>query len=234
MIRAASVLARSFADFFFPRACLRCGGALLPSERIFHADCDDPPDEAFLARERSIKLRGGGFDEFVAARIYRRASGTAAAIHALKYERKAGLGAALGAALAERIPREARYDAVIGAPLHRTRERVRGFNQAEEIAAGVRRALNVRAGAGLLRRTRATPTQTKLDAARRAENVRGAFEASGKARGKTIAVVDDVATTGATLRECALALKAAGAKRVVAAAYAVAAPGEDATSARGR
>ncbi|MBD3409315.1 MAG: hypothetical protein GF419_03845, partial [Ignavibacteriales bacterium] len=200
MIRAASVLLRRFADLFFPRACLRCGGELAPSERILHTRCDDATDEEYLARERRIKLRAGGFDEFVAARTYRRESGTAAAIHALKYERKAGLGAALGAALAERIPREAAFDAVVGVPLHRTRKRRRGFNQAEEIAEGARRALNVREGARWLRRTRPTPTQTKLDAMQRAANVRGAFEASGKARGKAVLLVDDVATTGATLR----------------------------------
>jgi ComF family protein len=234
VIRAASVLLRRFADLFFPRACLRCGGELSPAERLLHLDCDDAPDEAYLARERLIKLRAGGFDDFLAARVYRRGGGVSTTIRALKYQRKAGLGAALGAALAERIPRAAAFDAVVGVPLHRTRKRRRGFNQAEEIAEGARRALNVREGARWLRRTRPTPTQTKLDAMQRAANVRGAFEASGKARGKTVLLVDDVATTGATLRECAFALKAAGARRVVAAAYAIAAPGEDATSARAR
>jgi predicted amidophosphoribosyltransferase len=69
---------------------------------------------------------------------------------------------------------------------------------------------------GVLRRRRATRTQTELGKERRTENVQDAFEArrSGMLEGKAILLVDDVCTTGATLEACARALKAAGARRV--------------------
>jgi ComF family protein len=105
-------------------------------------------------------------------------------------------------------------DAAVPVPLHRSRLRSRGFNQAVDLARGLGIPV-VRA----LHRTRATPTQTSLPAAQRHRNVRDAFVATRRARplaGRTALLVDDVSTTGATLEACARALKRAGIATVLA------------------
>jgi len=100
----------------------------------------------------------------------------------------------------------------IPVPLHRSRRRHRGFNQADDLA----RHLGLPV-CRVLRRIRATETQTELPAARRHRNVRRAFATTGEARalaGASVVLIDDVSTTGATLEACARALKDAGVQEV--------------------
>jgi ComF family protein len=144
-------------------------------------------------------------------------------IHALKYQRRTSLARPLAALLLERCGLAlAGAEAIVPVPLHRSRYRQRGFNQAELIA----RALPLRC-ANVLERVRATRSQTDLPADERRENVRGAFAVKGgqsrcsswfSEKSVTVplfpVLLDDVATTGATLSECARALKAAGAREV--------------------
>jgi ComF family protein len=114
-------------------------------------------------------------------------------------------------------------DAVVPVPLHPAKLRRRGFNQSERLAAAVaERSGFPLAPSGALVRRRDTPPQAeRADAADRGDNVRGAFSASPRAfRGKTVLIVDDVCTSGATIAECAAALKAAGAVRIHAFALA--------------
>jgi ComF family protein len=105
-------------------------------------------------------------------------------------------------------------------PLHRSRLRERGYNQALELIRPLARALGIPLAESLLSRTRATPAQASLDAATRRQNLRGAFELDASALGGTapgsahVALVDDVMTTGATLRECARVLRRAGVGRI--------------------
>ena len=105
---------------------------------------------------------------------------------------------------------------LVPVPLHPDRLRERGYNQALELARPLARALRVPLKANLLERTRATPAQTNLDAKTRRRNMRGAFtiNATGLPPAAHVALIDDVMTTGATLRECARVLKRAGVARV--------------------
>jgi ComF family protein len=145
-----------------------------------------------------------------------------AIVHALKYDGRPTLGRHLAARM-----REAGADVLAGAdlivpvPLHRSRERTRGFNQARELA----RHLGLPV-ADALERTRRTPSQADLPAAKRHANVRAAFACRRNANvdGRTIVLVDDVSTTGATLNACAAPLLDAGAceVRALTAARAVA------------
>nr|WP_198148831.1 ComF family protein [Luteibacter yeojuensis] len=105
-------------------------------------------------------------------------------------------------------------EVVVPVPLHVSRLRSRGFNQALELVKPVARHLGVRVDPRLLARVRRTDAQSELDAEARARNVLGAFEARFVEGLQHVAVVDDVMTTGATLAECALALRAAGVARV--------------------
>ena len=99
----------------------------------------------------------------------------------------------------------------LAVPLHERRLRERGYNQSELLARELRRRLRLAGGAGSLVRLRDTPPQVGLDRLRRQENVAGAFAWRGPhLAGRPVLLVDDVATTGATLEACARALRADG------------------------
>ena len=112
-----------------------------------------------------------------------------------------------------------RVGAIVAVPLHFPRYRERGYNQAAVLAEGLSRRTGIPFRRTWLRRTRPTPTQTRLGAAARRANVAGAFEVPWWRRraveGMHVAVVDDVMTTGATMSACAAALRAGGAASVV-------------------
>jgi ComF family protein len=107
---------------------------------------------------------------------------------------------------------------LIPIPLAPKRERLRGYNQSERLAAALGRSLGLPVLTDLLRRTRETATQTALTPDERRANVSGAF-AGGNAHGIRAVLVDDVFTTGATLLAAAEALLAGGAERVEAVTF---------------
>jgi len=137
-------------------------------------------------------------------------------IHALKYDKRRSLARRLALLMRERGEDVlAGADCLVPVPLHWRRLRMRGFNQAADLAEGV--GLPV---ARALRRVRPTRPQAELPAGRRHRNVRGAFAAARRSRrrheiaGRCVVLVDDVFTTGATLDGCARVLKAEGAREV--------------------
>ncbi len=120
----------------------------------------------------------------------------------------------LGELMARRMAEEERPDCLVPVPLHPTRYWQRGFNQSLEIARFIATRLRLPLRPELCRRTRATPPQRNLNARQRHRNPHGAFAATKATQGLDIAVIDDVMTTGATVREVAETLKRAGAGRV--------------------
>lgn len=108
------------------------------------------------------------------------------------------------------------FDAVVPVPMHASRERKRGYNQAELLARALANRAGLRVEPRLLTKSEETPTQSLLSRGSRAANVRKAFVASPSAAGKSILLVDDICTTGETLRACARELVRAGAGRVCA------------------
>lgn len=137
-------------------------------------------------------------------------------IQALKFGHQLPLAAWFGARLGQMLI-AADHDLVLPLPLHPSRLRTRGFNQSLEMARPVARALGVAIDPTLLSRTRATPPQAELPLKERARNVRGAFACAGNLAGKRVLLVDDVMTTGATLREAARILKLHGAGTITVA-----------------
>lgn len=189
-----------------PRTCPGCGGNLGSGAGLC-AVCRDGlraevSASSTLTREREAHLVSlGRYD----ARLRR-------AVRALKYEGSREVALAFAGALAPAVPREWHPNAVCAVPLHPSREQRRGYNQAELLARAVARELALPCSP-LLRRTRATRQQAKLHADARRANLRGAFEAVAAVPPRVL-LVDDVLTTGATLRECAAVLRGAGAERV--------------------
>ena len=122
------------------------------------------------------------------------------------------LGERLAAYLSARLV--AMPDSIVPVPLHARRQRIRGFNQALELARPVSRRLRVPLFVAGARRVRDTDAQSGLDAKARRANLRGAFVADPALRGLHVAIVDDVVTTGQTVTALALALRRAGAARV--------------------
>jgi len=134
-----------------------------------------------------------------------------------KYGRDQSLTHALAECVGEPLPlAENDYDLVVPVPLHHTRLRWRGFNQAALISIAIARRLARPLDTGSLIRTRATSSQTAKDRQERHRNVHNAFQVKRPARiaNRRILLIDDVMTTGATVDECARVLLAAGARRV--------------------
>lgn len=191
-----------------PPLCARCGQPL-PGGRVCYRCKRQPPP---LDGLRSVAPHKAPLSQ---------------AIHALKYEGVRVLAAPLGAMMAEYaadlvLP----ADVLVPVPLHRTRERQRGYNQSRLLAAEMASRLGLPVVEGLVR-LRNTPAQVGLSRAQRLVNVRGAFCAPGAdLTSKRVLLVDDVHTTGATLGACADALRRAGARSVWALtlAHAVDAP----------
>lgn len=107
-------------------------------------------------------------------------------------------------------------DLIIPVPLSKERLKTRSFNQAELLSLKLAKELNIKHNSNILKRIKATPTQTHLNKKERAENLLNAFKVENisEVKGKTILVVDDIITTGATLDEIARVLKNRGAKVV--------------------
>ncbi len=111
-----------------------------------------------------------------------------------------------------------RADIVTWVPLHPAKQRERSYNQSRLLAGRVATASHIHLGGNRLCRVRQTNTQTHLTATARKDNVKGVFVVRGKGpfRDKDVLLIDDVMTTGATLNDCARAIKEAGARKVAA------------------
>lgn len=123
--------------------------------------------------------------------------------------------AGLGQFLADQLAREPGSAplVLIPAPMHPKRRRKRGFNQACDIAEALGSRLGIRVDPGLVRRVKHVQSQRELNRAQRLANLKDVFEIRSKVP-ERVAIVDDVVTTGATVRSLAIRLKAAGAREV--------------------
>ena len=214
-----NLLARLLPATLFGGSCYLCRGA---AAELLCAACDadlprlapprcprcalDSPRGEICGRCLSAPPH---YDATVAALAYEFPADTL--VHSLKFRGELALAAYLGGILGRCIADQT-VDRLIAVPLSADRLRSRGYNQAVEIA----RALAPRKiDLELCVRSRDTPAQMNLPYAERTRNVRGAFGCTRALPGASVAVVDDVMTTGATLNEIARVLKQAGAARVV-------------------
>lgn len=217
-----AIIFHQIGEIVFPCACPACGAHVARGEGSCCAAClsaltrvfrgDGPYLDAFT------RLAAGGLvADLTIAWYFEKEGVLRALIHDLKYRGMSRIGDALGRELGkillENSPRAPH--ALLPVPLHPSKIRERGYNQSDAIARGIASVTGFSVDAGILRRGRWTPSQTTLSVERRRENVRGAFTIHPGRRedvsGKHFMLVDDILTTGATLRSCAEVLHAAGA-----------------------
>ena len=137
-------------------------------------------------------------------------------IHQLKFGHKLHLARLFGRLMLEHLQQQNidRPDQILPIPLHNRRLRERGFNQALEIIRGPAKSLGIPLTRHSCERSRATPAQSRLNAAHRKENLKGAFTVHAPLEGAHIAIFDDVITTGTTMEMVAHALKQQGAETI--------------------
>jgi ComF family protein len=224
-------LARAALDLLFPAVCPLCASRLGAGRRDpvcgdcwtrfarlappLCAVCGVPaPSEAAAVACAGCRDARPAFDYARAAASY--GGAVREAIHGLKFGGRRSLARPLGDLVGEQCADalSERPDALVPVPLARARERERGFNQAALVAERVGERLGLRVRARWLVRLRATAPQSDLTATERRANVADAFAAAPAVAGRHVVVVDDVITTGATVGECARALRASGARRV--------------------
>jgi len=211
-------------DWIFPPICCNCG-------RISSEICPDCWDSISLLSTKitcegcgNLLERGSAcadcrthppvFDQLKSWALYE--GPVRSIVKGIKFERKLGLIPYLVKPLAESISAwDPRVDCIIPVPLGRRRQRERGYNQSAIIAHNVAKELGVRYSTRILARVRETHTQVGLNANERRQNMVNAFTADpALCRGLSILLIDDIATTGATLNACAAALRSAGAEEI--------------------
>ena len=223
-------------SLFYPATCVVCSANVERSQYLcgdcreraprivppFCAKCSEPFSGAITQTFRcaNCEHRTLHFDCAVAA--YRSRGLVRKVLHQFKYGKQRHLrypiAKWLGESLHDPRLRGRHFDVIVSVPLHPTRERERGFNQAALIAELLAPSAAVPMRP-VLERVRYTTTQTAYDRAERMENLRDAFRLRKKqdVRGLHVLLIDDVLTTGSTLSECARVLRRAGAVSVHAA-----------------
>jgi ComF family protein len=220
-------LTRLFSDFtalFFPESCLGCSSGLVKGEEILCTQCildlprtgyqfanDNPLKEKFLGRlpvryaTAFLKFRKTGIVQHL--------------IHQLKYNNHPEVGKKLGNFFGKELNdmgMHKEFDVIIPMPLHRSRQRKRGYNQSTSFAEGLMNSLSVSYNDIAVERKINTATQTRKNKSERWENVKHAFlvKIPTAIKDKRVLLVDDIITTGASIEACGQELFANGCKEL--------------------
>lgn len=212
-----------FINWLYPPVCCNCGkiGFLLCNDCFVNIErqnkescpiCGEPNSKGTVCLRCKQHL-----PNYSMMRSFGYYSGPLrAAVVSLKYQRNLGLGEFFSIPLSQIVIHQNwKIDIVTAIPLNKRRNRERGYNQAEILAKPLAHHLNLPFSNRLVLRKKQTVSQVGLGLKERLVNMQDAFEANQRnVSGKTVLIVDDVATTGATMDACSKALKAVGCKEV--------------------
>ncbi|RFS15881.1 ComF family protein [Emticicia sp. C21] len=203
-------------DIIYPKTCDACGEPLLGGEKLICTQClvNLPRTNSHLQTDELIERRFWGkitVSHTIAYLRFSKKSKVQYLLHQLKYKNKPELGVLLGELYGQELKAadfDKHIDLIIGVPLHIEKEKQRGYNQANCIAEGLSNALEVPYDVTIARKVVNTETQTKKSRFERFMNVKDAFELTDKEKikGKRIAIIDDVLTTGSTIESFATTL----------------------------
>lgn len=207
----------SLIKLIFPRLCGVCGNALVRGEKFLCSAClaDFPfSDDTFISGAQVL----AAFDErcrperLYSLFYYNKYDNYRRLVYAIKYHSRRELGIYLGGMLGQRMLGQTDADCIVPIPLHRKREKSRGFNQSYQIALGVSEVLGIEVLNDVVVRTQNNISQTGKNVEERRKNVENIFELLDpeKIRGRHVLLIDDVITTGATIRSCLSVLARAG------------------------
>lgn len=199
-------LIHHFVDLLFPRSCSGCENILLHNENLIctHCTVDLPKTNWHQYPENPVRkifygrCKTGQVTSFL---HFRKGSLVQNILHCIKYKGQQELGEHIGHLFGQDIRNEdwvKSVDAIIPIPLHRKKEKLRGYNQSELLGKGLARAMQVPIDTTSFTRYKFTESQTMKDRLERQLNLDRAFFCE-KFSFKSILVVDDVITTGATI-----------------------------------
>jgi ComF family protein len=216
-------LAQGVLDVVYPRQCgvcrsegsflcSRCRDRLPPADGLRCSRCWLPLTEGFACSrcaERPLALSA-------LRSVFRHEDEVRTLVRALKFHGISSLAEPLGDCMADLLGDAAELDALVAVPMSGRRQRIRGYNQSQLLARQIASCTNLPVIDVLTRQGKQTPQTETSTAAQRRDNMRDAFRSqkTDLITGKRLVVVDDVATTVATLDACARILLAAGAKEV--------------------
>lgn len=221
-----SRLASTAVDIVFPKRCLICAAYgshlcddcedhIAAKDKLRCIVCEQP---TVTGATHASCLTRNTLDGLIAAGLFRQLQPL---IHAYKYDLLQDLADPLARIFLDAINKRALAPFfsefhLLPVPLHPSRLRWRGFDHTKALAGLVAENARIPFSPSVLARTRATIPQTSLDKPSRRLNMRGVFSCTDPSavKGKNILLLDDIATTGTTLNECARVLKSAGVKKV--------------------
>jgi len=220
---------KDFFSLLFPRTCELCDQGLAKSEKLICTRCksilpgfiDQEETKSFLPNIISAHVYSY---VFACLKYYKKGIGQKL-LQKIKYDNKPELAMFMGHLLGiEIIHENPCIDIIIPVPLHRKKLRKRGYNQSDYFAQGISNTTGIHWSRHILTRIKNNPSQTNKSRIERISNVEGIFHVKNtdQVRSKSILLVDDVITTGATLSACAMALTEAGAQEIGIASIALA------------
>jgi ComF family protein len=205
-------LLHSTLHLFYPHTCAGCGSDLLPATELLCGQCivQLPYTHFAASPNNAVERMFTGRLSLLAASselYFAKAAAVQRLVHQLKYKGGTDIGHYLGRLMGLHLAQAGRFaniDCLVPLPLHPSREKKRGYNQAALLCNGMAEVLQVPVHAHALARQRSTQTQTRKQRMGRWENVDGSFAVADAAvlEGRHILLVDDVVTTGATLDAC--------------------------------
>lgn len=204
----------TLAGLIFPNLCVGCNGALLAAEHLICTTCIQNFPETHFHKQANNQLEQAFWgrvplQQAFAFLIFKKEGIVQKLLHELKYSNNPEIGILLGRMYGSKLRQDGvTFDAVLAIPLHKSKQKLRGYNQSDCFAQGISESLGCMHYTNVLTRNKSTETQTKKGRFDRWLNVDEVFTVaqSELIQNKKVLLVDDVITTGATIEACAQSL----------------------------